>query len=250
MADFRFLVLGVGDAFSAKYYSSGIALRAEDVWLLIDCAHPIRKILSEAAQGKNLSLDIGDFAGVLLTHLHGDHASGLEMFGFYYRYALDGNRAKIIAHPDILANLWDGHLAGSMAVSQKPGEEPTQRSLEDFFEVIPIRETQPVPIGPFSIECRKTIHSIPTTAFRITANGRCLGYSADTAFDPDLISWLNEADLIIHEAGLGGVHTPYKSLLTLPEEIRQKMRLIHYPDSFEVGKSEIEPLKQGGMYQV
>ena len=33
-------------------------------------------------------------------------------------------------------------------------------------------------IGPFSIACRKTIHHVPTTALRISANGLTIGYSA------------------------------------------------------------------------
>ena len=53
--------------------------------------------------------------------------------------------------------------------------------------------------GPFLVECRRTIHSVPTFAFRITAGDRVLGYSADTAYDPTLIEWLADADLIVHE---------------------------------------------------
>ena len=97
-------------------------------------------------------------------------------------------------------------------------------------------------IGPFSIECRRTIHHIPTTALRIRAGGRSLGYSADTAFDPSLVVWLAEADLFVHETNYG-VHTPYFKLADLPAELRRKMRLIHYPDGFEQSMSTIELLR-------
>jgi ribonuclease BN (tRNA processing enzyme) len=56
------------------------------------------------------------------------------------------------------------------------------------------------------------------------------GYSADTAFDPDLIDWLAEADWVIHETNYG-THTPLSSLLLLPAELKARMRLIHYPDA-------------------
>ncbi|HEY8427763.1 MAG TPA: hypothetical protein VIL20_05285, partial [Sandaracinaceae bacterium] len=92
-------------------------------------------------------------------------------------------------------------------------------------------------------------HHIPTTAFRIRAGGRTLGYSADTAFDPSLIAWLAEADLVVHETNYG-IHTPYASLATLPAELRAKMRLIHYPDDFDLAASRIEPLVQGRRYAV
>ncbi|HLM42348.1 MAG TPA: ribonuclease Z, partial [Myxococcaceae bacterium] len=106
-----------------------------------------------------------------------------------------------------------------------------------------------VHFGPFSIECRRTYHHLPTTALRIRAAGRSLGYSADTAFDEDLIQWLAEADLVVHETNYG-VHTPYEKLAALPAELRAKMRLIHYPDDFDLGASNIEPLVQGRRYTV
>ncbi|HSP80145.1 MAG TPA: ribonuclease Z, partial [Myxococcaceae bacterium] len=90
---------------------------------------------------------------------------------------------------------------------------------------------------------------LPTTALRIRAGGRCLGYSADTAYDEALISWLAQADLVVHETNYG-VHTPYEKLAALPSELRAKMRLIHYPDDFAFHTSSIEPLGQGRRYSV
>ena len=103
--------------------------------------------------------------------------------------------------------------------------------------------------GPFAIECRRTIHSVPTYALRVTVGKRVFGYSTDTAFDPGLIEWLAPADLIVHEATTlehTGVHTPYVKLAALPESLRSKMRLTHYPDEFDVEASVIEPLRRGG----
>jgi ribonuclease BN (tRNA processing enzyme) len=88
---------------------------------------------------------------------------------------------------------------------------------------------------------------------RITAAGRMLGFSADTAYDPSLIDWLARADLIIHEATTmphAGLHTPYETLAALPESLRSKMRLTHLPDDFDRDSSVIEPLRQGRSYVV
>ena len=103
--------------------------------------------------------------------------------------------------------------------------------------------------GPFAIESRKTIHHVPTTALRVRAAGRSLGHSADTAFDEGLIAWLAEADLVVHETNYG-IHTPYEKLAALPEEVRRKMRLIHYPDDFDLPSSVIEPLREGRVYEI
>src|SRR2546425_1166183 len=87
-------------------------------------------------------------------------------------------------------------------------------TLGDYFDATPLAETGVVEVGPFKIECRRTIHHIPTTALRVRAGGRALGVSADTAFDPGLIAWLAEADLVVHETNRG-VHTPYAKLAAL-----------------------------------
>ena len=91
---------------------------------------------------------------------------------------------------------------------------------------------------------------MPTSALLVECAGRKLGYSADTAFDPGLIAFLSEADLIIHETNFGPAHTPYASLAALPAELRAKMRLIHYADSFDVASSNIVPLREGQMLRV
>jgi hypothetical protein len=68
-----------------------------------------------------------------------------------------------------------------------------------------------------------------------------------------LIEWLAPADLIVHEATTmvhTGVHTPYTKLAALPDALRAKMRLNHYPDDFDLESSVIEPLRQGRCYVV
>ena len=137
-----------------------------------------------------------------------------------------------------------------MAELIDPETKPLPRmTFGDYFDWSPLEETSTATFGPFSIECRRTIHHIPTTALRIRAAGRCLGYSADTAFDPGLIEWLAEADLVVHETNYGA-HTPYEKLAALPAPLRARMRLIHYPDDFDVAASVVEPLRQGCRYPV
>jgi ribonuclease BN (tRNA processing enzyme) len=245
LSGLRLLTLGVGDAFSALYYSTCLALEADGHWLLVDCPHPIRKILRESGLAAGISLDVEQIGALALTHLHADHSSGVEGLAFFARFLL-GRRLPLLAHPEVLAHLWDNHLSGGMAAATlEPGTAPVYRRLEDFFEVRPLGEEQPVEVGPFSVLCRPTPHSIPTTALRIRAGGRCLGYSADTTFDPALIDWLAAADLIVHETNPGLMHTPYEDLARLPAAVRARMRLIHYPDTFDLAASAIEPLRQG-----
>jgi ribonuclease BN (tRNA processing enzyme) len=255
MSKVLLIPVGVGEAFTARYYTSCLVLGVDDDWLLVDCPHPLRKMLRDAsiAAGLATTLDVDRIHAAAVSHLHADHCCGLEDFGYYTYFAL-GGRAKLLMHPDASARLWDGLLAAGMELVQaQPDAPPTRQHLGDFFELIDLDESQPVQCGPFSIECRRTIHSVPTYAFRITAGGRVLGYSADTAYDPALIEWLAPAHLIVHEATTmvhTGVHTPYEKLAALPGSLRLKMRLTHYPDDFDVESSVIEVLRQGRCYQV
>jgi ribonuclease BN (tRNA processing enzyme) len=246
----RFIPVGIGDAFSSLYYSSCLALEAEGAWLLIDCPHPIRKVLREAGATAGIPLDVDRFSAVVLTHLHADHSSGLEGMGFYARFRL-GKKLRVYAHPDVSVRLWSEQLAASMgSVVLEPGGQPVGRCLDDFFDLQDLSDQRAVQIGPFAVECRRSLHSIPTTALRVRAAGRCLGYSADTAFDPTLLDWLAAADLVVHESCIGLLHTPYEQLAGLPAGLRARIRLIHCPDDFDRAGSVIETLRQGQSYTV
>jgi len=236
--------LGVGDAFSQKHYSSALALVTDEAILLVDCPHPIRKMLHEAETRSGIPLPTEKIIGVALTHLHADHASGLESFAYFFHFAL-GRRLPVLCHPEVGARLWDGHLAAGMErILPAVDGAHEERGLEDWIDIVPLDTDAPVRFGPFELRCRKTIHHIPTTALRIRSGAREIGYSADTAFDPSLIAWLSPADLIIHETNYG-VHTPYERLADLEDSLRARMRLIHYPDAFDVEASNIRVLREG-----
>jgi ribonuclease BN (tRNA processing enzyme) len=253
MSQVRLIPLGVGEAFTALHYTTCLVLGVDDEWLLVECPHPIRKMLREASTAAGIPLDLDRISAVAISHLHADHCSGLEDFGFFAYFAL-GRRARILMHPEVSARLWDGLLAAGMGqVQMRPDAAVVHKRLDDYFELIALTTTRAVACGPFAIECRRTIHPVPTTAFRIRAGDRTVAFSADTAYDPELIAWLAAADLVVHEATAldhAGVHTPYNRLATLPAEVRAKMRLVHYPDDFDHAASLIEPLRQGQCYAV
>lgn len=243
------LPLGVGDAFSALHYSSCMALEAQGSVLLVDCPHPIMKMLREASLRAGAELTPDRISAVVLTHLHADHCSGLEDLAYLFHYVL-GRTLPVLAHPAVAERLWDGHLAAGMElVSTGPGRPPQKRRFTDFFQLTELSEKHAAGFGPFSIECRRTEHHVPTTALRVTAGGRCLSHSADTSYDGSLIDWLSRADFILHETG-PGIHTPYERLAALPAPVRAKMRLTHFADSFDARASVIEPLAEGRRYSV
>ena len=240
-------ILGTGDAFSTRCYSSCFLVEHEGCRLLVDCPHPIRKILAENARP---AVDIADIDAVVLTHLHADHSSGLQGFVFFAHLAL-GRKVQLITHPKVIERMWNGHLAASMdQILPSPGAPPVTKCFDDYFDVTLLDDNKPVAFGPFTIACHPTIHHIPTYAMRITASGRTLGCSSDTVYDPELLAWLACADIVIHEANTHELHTPVDRLEAQPKAVRDRLRLIHYPDHFDVAACSLPVLSAGERFDV
>lgn len=246
---------GVGDAFTERYHNASLCLeeRRSGLRLMIDCPPAFPRVLADhrVASGSDLAVDNIDH--LLLTHLHGDHCGGTEAYLYLRRFVV-GRKPVLHGAREVLDELWDGRLRGGMAELLLEGRADGPRrqlTLPDFTEREDLAQGK-TRIGPLLIERRFTIHHIPTTALRITVEGQprpALAYSADTAFDPSLIEWMSEADLLIHETNYG-VHTPLQSLAALPEALRRRMRLIHYPDQLDVEAAPIECLRQGAVLEL
>lgn len=275
-------VLGVGDAFTERYHNACLCIEepSSGLRLQVDCPPAFPRVLADHRARSGSDLSAWNIDHLLLTHLHGDHCGGTEAFLYLRRFVLQ-KKPTLYGAAEVLSELWPTRLRGGMErlllgapeftaaeLAARLGTAPTaldspEREREMLQAPGPLQklglldytdrvDLQPgvTRIGPLLIERRFTRHHIPTTAIRVsldqgTARPRPLfGYSADTAFDPDLIAWLAEADLIIHETNFG-VHTPLASLLQLPAALRSRMRLIHYPDLLDPDTSPIECLREG-----
>jgi len=236
------LPLGVGDAFSAIHHPTCMLVSRYETpaWdndlILIDCPQSIRKMMREADDGRFHGLDLPRVNTLVLTHLHADHAGGLETIAAFFKIAV-GRKLRLIALPEVLEGV-PRFLESLKSLG----------TMEDFFDVVPFPENGGVSIGQgpdhFLIEARKTDHPIPTSALRIMHRGKRLSYSCDTSFDPELWNWLWEKDpgLVIHEVG-HGIHTSYDDLMGALEPESEdihvkaaaanryfKFRFTHYPD--------------------
>lgn len=246
---FEVLMTGVGDAFSRLHWGTHFLLRRGDFVLAVDCPDSYRRALLESGfEHAGEPLDAHHVDAMILTHLHGDHVNGLEMTACYLRFAHE-RRLKLYTNPQACADLWP-RLRPSLHVLWD-GEDFHEQSLDDFLDVEEVAWGEPFQVGPFEIVSRPTKHHLPAMAMRISDGDATLGYSCDTAWDPELIAWLEGCDFIIHESSLGAAHTPLHRLMALPAELRARMIVAHYPDEL-AGQviEEVALAHQGERYLV
>ncbi len=238
MSSFEVVIIGVGDAFSEsidRARCSSPAAASTSRSTALTCTGP--------RCGRRASTPVERSPSQTSTHVHGDHMNGLEGVAFYKHFAA-GKKVQLVTSPEVRAVIWDERLKASMSALWD-GQQFGHMCFDDSFDHVPLDWTEDIQIGPFRIRARRTIHHVRTSALLVEADGRTLGYSTDTVFDPELISFLAPADLIIHETNLGPAHTPYSALSSLPAELRSWMRLIHYPDAFDTTASTIAALREG-----
>lgn len=248
MSAFDVIALGVGDTFSEVHHPTSLLLIAEGFHLAIDCPDMYRRVLRDASLRGAGPLSITDIDDVLLTHVHGDHMNGLEGFGFFKHFA-EHKQVRLHTTPEVREGLWERRLESSMGRLWN-GEGFTTMEFDDYFDAHLLGWEGVNRVGPCEVELRRTKHHVPTCALRVRCGNRTLGYSCDTAFDPELIDWLSGADLIIHETNLGPAHTLASDLANLPEPLRQKMRLVHYPDFLDLNAVPIAALREGEVLAV
>jgi len=245
---FEVVALGVGDTFSEVHHTAALLLEHDGFRLAIDCPDRYRGALRCARERTKRDLTLERIDDVFITHVHGDHVNGLEGVAFYKRFA-EGKRVTLHTTPDVRAVLWDQRLRAPMETLWD-GSRFHSLGFDDYFDFHPTPWEQEVEIGPFRVTLRRTKHHVPTAAMLVRAGGRTFGYSSDTAFDPELIEFLAAADLVVHETNFGPAHTAYADLCTLPREVTGRMRLIHYPDSFDPTASAIPCLIEGDVLAV
>ncbi len=241
----RAVIIGVGNGLSSRHFGSSAVIISSRGKILIDCPDSVMMALRLGAERSGIDLDPRGIHDILLTHLHGDHANGLEAFAWFHwlrRRTHGGARPRIHTVPSVAARLWE-KLAPSM-------DQGGAAKLNDYYEIVPLSPDQPADVAGATVMTRLTDHGMPSVGFRIRIGNEELGWSGDTRFSPDHIDWLSEAGLIVHETTESPIHTPISCLNSLSPEIRRKMRLIHMDDAFDKAATDIPCLEEGSVLEV
>ena len=190
--------LGAGDAFSAGgRHQAGYLVTAPAATILLDCGG------TTLASLKREGIKTGSIDTVLISHLHGDHFSGLPFLFLEYTYVDPRRRPLRIAGPPGTAERV-GSLFRSMY--QETAAQPLPFPLE-FIEMHPQRQLglDAVTVTPFRVPHQANEISL---GFGITVDGRRILYSGDTGWTEDLVSHAQGTDLFICECSFYETRMP------------------------------------------
>ncbi len=238
-------MIGTGNAFAKKYFNNNALIEQDGFKLLIDCGITAPLALYE------LGIGMEELNAVLITHTHGDHVGGLEEYGFQMKFK-HGRKPVLYLADTLVEPLWNHTLSGGMT------QEGLDR-LEDAFEVRQLRAGEVQELAPnLCVELLRTQHIAGKKSYSVILN-RDVFYSADMTFDRELLETLvrdRGIRRIFHEVqleGPGQVHTTLDELLSLPEEIQEITKLMHYADNkdqFEERAGKMSFLEQGEVYSI
>lgn len=230
----KLIFLGSGSAFvpsTHNYHSNIVVETSERKRLLIDCGSDARHSAREQ------QLTSKDFDAVYISHLHADHAGGLEWLAFTTKFDAEAAKPKLVIHPSLLNPLWDHVLSGGLN-----SIEDEKCTIKTYFDLYPIHfEKESFVWEGICFKMVKTEHYyhnhqlLPSYGLYITHASAKLFITTDTLFNPEkYMQYYNAADLIFHDCDIlhhkPCVHADFDSLSTLPLSLKNKMWLYHYSE--------------------
>ena len=211
-------MLGTGNGFTPGLMDSNALLEEGGFQTLIDCGTTAWESL------ERLGLSRESIDTIFITHIHFDHAGGLESIALYSKY-VSHKRVKLIVPKPVRQLLWDGYLSGGLT-------SPDGHCLEDYFDVTAPEEGEVFQLcGGVNAEWFPTQHVEGKFSCGLLFGGRFV-YTSDMRQDLPLMRALVErgADLIFHDCQMenASVHCAYSEVLSYPPEILNRLCLIHH----------------------
>ena len=138
---------------------------------------------------------------VWISHLHADHCLDLVGYSYARRYHPAGMPPPLPVHGP----------AGLAERVRAAFEEPPAGGLDEVFTYTIVRAGT-TRIGPFEVTTARVTHPVEAYAVRLSAGGRSLVYSGDTAPSEALVTLARDCELLLCEAswvsgdGPPGIH--------------------------------------------
>lgn len=182
--------------------------------------------------------------GIIITHAHSDHDAGA------FQKVLTGSPVVVITTPTIYRSFIRKYAA---LASLSPA------LLKHCHRYKPAIIGQDLRFQGATFKFFYSLHSIPCVGFRVEWRGRSMVFTGDHLNLPEEIKKLEEkgvlssaradelrnmplqeTDLLLHEAGVPPLHTPFSVLDKLPKRIKKRMYIVHaakIPDEFDLQKA-------------
>lgn len=221
---FGVTVLGSSHGFDPKGKTTGFILWINHRGLLVDPPTGSTDLLTASGIAPKL------IDGIILTHCHADHDSGT------FQKILEEGRVVVYTSAVILGSFLRKYSALSGL---------DEDFLRRTFVFRPVRIGATIPVHGGELRFFHPLHSIPTVGFEAYYGGKSLVFSADSLYDPARIEAMVEqgyltrerADqlihfpwhhtVVLHEAGVPPLHTPTSVLAALPDEVKERLYLLH-----------------------
>ncbi len=226
----RLKFLGSGSAFTVgadNFHSNMLLINEENQKLLLDCGSDIRFSLYQAG------LSYEDITDIYISHLHADHAGGLEYIGFSSKFNPRCNKPNLYLSQDLAKELWEHTLSGGMRYI-----EGDIANLETFFNVREIDVNRFFTWDGINFKLVKVVHVknkysiMPSYGLFFMINNQNVFLTTDAQLNLCLEEFYEKADIIFHDCETSQfpskIHAHYEELLKLPQNIRSKMWLYHY----------------------
>lgn len=225
---FGVTLIGSGHGFDAYAKTSGFIIWLNGKGVLID--PPVHTTAWLKRQGIN-PRSVED---IILTHCHADHDSGT------LQKILQEGRIRLHTTPTIMHSFARkyGALTGLNGAQ-----------FLSLFDFNPVMLDESVNIAGAEFRFQYRFHPVPTLGFETFFHGKSFVYSSDTLWHPeilqnladeglfsasrveDLIDFPWHHSLILHEAGIPPIHTPVSVLAELPEDVKQRLHLVHISET-------------------
>ncbi|SDS70637.1 Ribonuclease BN, tRNA processing enzyme [Paraoerskovia marina] len=148
-------------------------------------------------------IDPLDLDAVLLSHLHPDHFVDVCGLYVYLRYHPTGGTERHGGRAPLpVFGPRDTAERASMAYAGRPGED-----MGAQFDFRRLRDTEPITVGPLTIEPRRVYHPVEAFGFRVTGPSTerpgetaVLTFTGDTDYCDAVVDLARGADLLLSEA--------------------------------------------------
>lgn len=221
---FGVTVLGASHGFDPTGKTTGVLLWVGGRGILVDPPVDSATMLRDKGVPPKL------IDGIILTHCHADHDSGT------FQKLLHEGRVNLYTTPTILGSFLRKYSALSGL---------SEDLLRRTFVFNPVKIGAPLRVHGAEISFFYTLHSIPALGFEVFYGGKSLAFSGDSLYEPTMIRAMQELGvlspgraqtllnfpwhhtIVLHEAGVPPLHTPARVLAELPDDVKERLYVVH-----------------------